>query len=280
MRRLLIGSFVAFATLWAAPLHAEPPRRVVSMNACTDQLAMLIAGEGQLYSVSYLASDPGTSALVEKAKGYAVNHGLAEEIFLMQPDLVLAGTYSTRTTVALLLRLGIDVEDFEPEQSLDDIRANLLRMGMLLGREQRAAELVAEFDRRLAALGQQRFPNVSVATYYANSYTSGSDTLVDAVVKLSGLTNVAARLGLVGTARLPLELLVLARPDLLADGGFRYASPALATENFRHPAYRTLLARMGSVAVPTAYTVCGTPFTAEAASIMQDAARHIEDDGR
>lgn len=250
------------------------------MNACTDQMAMLIAGEGQLYSVSYLASDPGTSALVEKAKGYAVNHGLAEEVFLMQPDLVLAGTYSTRTTVALLRRLGIHVEEFEPEQSLDDIRVNLFRMGMLLGREQRAAELVAEFDRRLAALGQQRFPNVSVGTYYANSYSSGSDTLVDAVVKLSGLTNIAASLGLVGTARLPLELLVLARPDLLADGGFRYASPALATENVRHPAYRTLSARTRSVAVPTAYTVCGTPFTAEAASIMQDATRHLEDDGR
>ena len=247
------------------------------MNACTDQMAMLIAGAGQLYSVSYLASDHGTSALAKDAEGYVVNHGLAEEVFLMQPDLVLAGTFSTRTTVALLRRLGIHVEEFAPEQSLDDIRTNLIRMGAILGREQRAAELVAEFDRRLASLGGQKFPGISVATYYANSYTSGSDTLVDAIVKLSGLNNIAASLGFVGTARLPLELLVLARPDLLADSGLRHAAPALATENFRHPAYRALAARTASIAVPTAYTVCGTPFTAEAASILQDAARDRRD---
>ena len=38
-------------------LHAEQPQRVVSMNLCTDQLAMLIARPGQLHSVSHLASD-------------------------------------------------------------------------------------------------------------------------------------------------------------------------------------------------------------------------------
>lgn len=268
--RALLAACIGCVVLSSA--RAETPKRVVSMNVCTDQMAMLIAANGQLHSVSYLADDPETSVLAAAAGRYAVNHGLAEEIFLMQPDLVIAGTYSTRATVALLRRLGIAVEEFEPENSFDDVRTNLRRMGDILGRRQRAAELVADLDRRLAKLDASKRPGVSVATYYANNYTSGAGTLVDAIVAASGLTNIATALGLTGTARLPLELLVLARPDLLVDGETRYATPALATENFVHPAYRALTDRTAAVTVPAKYTLCGAPFTAEAARLMQDGA--------
>ena len=60
--------------------------------------------------------------------------------------------------------------------------------------------------------------------------------------------------------------------DLVVDGEARYSSPALATENFVHPAYRALAAETGSVEVPAKYTLCGTPFTAEAARLIRDGA--------
>ncbi len=41
----------------AGPIE-QAPRRVVSMNLCTDQLAILDARPGQLHSVSYLAKRP------------------------------------------------------------------------------------------------------------------------------------------------------------------------------------------------------------------------------
>jgi len=259
------------AWVMTVPAAAEPPKRVVSMNVCTDQLAMLVAADGQLYSVSHLARDPGSSVLVEDAGRYAVNHGLAEEVFLMQPDLVLAGTYTTRATVDLLRRLGIRVEEFAPETSFDDIRANLTRIGHILEREERAEELVAQLDDTLAALETTKRPGARVAAYDANSYTSGTGTLVDAVVKASGMTNVADELGLAGMARLPLELLIMARPDLLVEGEAPYATPSLAEESLTHPAFRALAQETRMVGLPPAHTVCGTPFTAEAARILQDA---------
>lgn len=282
MTGLIFGSWVnaavvAFIMCLGEPAMAgEPPRRVVSMNVCTDQLAMLIAGEGQLRSVSYLARDPVTSVLAEQAARYPVNHGLAEEVFLIHPDLVVAGTYSTRTTVDLLRRLGVRVEEFAPESSIDDIRANINRMGDVLGRPQRAAELIAELDRGLAGLAAARPPNRSVAPYYANSFTSGAGTLVDAVVDAAGLANIADRLGLAGTVELPLELLILADPELVVGDEERYAAPALAQENFVHPAYKALLSKASRVAVPSRYTICGAPFTLEAARILQEAARQRE----
>lgn len=272
---LFAGTAIAALAAACAPARAaDAPKRVVSMNLCTDEMAMLIAGPGQLYSVSYLASDPGSSVLADQAGAYVVNHGLAEEIFLMQPDLVIAGTYTTRTTVALLRRLGFRVEEFAPENSFDEVRVNLTRMGDILGRRQRAGELVAELDAGLARLAADKPPRKTVALYYANSYTSGSGTLADAIVKASGLTIIGDTLGLAGTTKLPLEQLLLANPDIVVDGDSRYAAPALAQENFVHPAYQALSGE--KIAIPGKYTICGAPFTLEAARILQDAARKPE----
>ena len=249
------------------------PSRVVSLNVCTDQLAMLVARPGQLHSVSYLARDAGMSAMAGQAAAYEINHGLAEEIFLMKPDLVLTGAYSTRTTVALLRRLGFRVEEFQPETSVDAVRANLARMGDLLGNPGRARALIAGMDAEIAALEAAGTPRLRTALSFANGYTAGAGTLASEVVRQAGLENIAETAGMAGIARLPLELLVLSHPELIAVGRAGVNGPALAEANFDHPAHRALVAATAEAPLENRLTVCGGPFTLEAARVLQDAAR-------
>lgn len=274
MRKARLSALAFFCVLpLSAPVaQAAPPARVVSINLCTDQMAMLLAGPGQLLSVSHVARDPHSSAMVSEAEAFPVNHGQAEEVFLLKPDLVLAGTYTTKATIALLRSLGIPVEQFSPETSFDDVKANFLRMGTLLGRDARARELVGEMDAELARL--QRLPRSGklAALYYANSYTSGAGTLANAVLEAAGLDNLATRLGISGTASIPLEMLVLARPDMVVAGDRDYDTPALAQENFSHPAFQALIERSGEVAMPVRDTVCGGPFTLAAVKLLRAAA--------
>lgn len=266
----------AFAPAPAAAGTA--PQRVVSTNLCTDQMAMLMAAPGQLKSVSFLATEEGTSAMADEAARYPLNHGQAEEIFLLQPDLVLAGTYTAQATVGLLRNLGFRVEQFAPASSFEEVRNDLLRMGALLHREQRAAELVAELDAGLADLAAHKPPARNVAIYYANSYTSGSGTLADAIVQAAGLTNLGDTLGFHGMTRLPLELLVAANPDIILEGDNQYGAPALARQNFSHPAFTALTGK--AVAIPDKYTICGAPFTLEASRMLQRAASGAQDKNR
>lgn len=273
----LLASALAGLTNLAPAQAAEPPRRVVSMNACTDQLAMLIAGDGQLQSVSFLASDPGTSVLADQAGGYAVNHGLAEEIFLMQPDLVVAGTFTSPAAVSMLRRLGFRVEQFAPDSSFATIRDNIRRMGDLLGHRDRADALVAGMDAELAAVARDDGPRLSVALYSSNSYTSGKGSLSHAVIEAAGLTNITDTLGIAGIQHLSLEQLVLAQPDLVVLGEQRWIAPALAQENFVHPAFAALATPDRLVRIPDRYWVCGAPFTVEAVKMLREAAdRHRE----
>lgn len=270
-----------FAACWlaaTAPVAAtaEPvPRRVVSMNVCTDQLAMLIAGEGQLHSVSALASDPRTSAMAGEARAFPANHALAEEIFLMQPDLVLAGTFSARATVGLLRRLGFRVEEFAPASSFTDIRDHIARIGQLLHRQERAAELVSQLDEGLARLKAGPHSGRSIALYEPNSYTAGGGTLANEIFRAAGLVNIAEGLGITGSTRLPLEQLVMAKPDLIGRSSSDYGAPALAQENLVHPAFRALSGQE-VIDLPVAKMICGAPFTLDAAFLLQDAAAKQE----
>ena len=245
---------------------AAPPQRVVSMNVCVDQLAMLVAGDEQLYSVSYFAADERASVLAEEARQYRLNHGSAEEIFLMQPDLILAGAYTTQSAVDLLRRLGFRVEVFQPARSFADIRANLLRIGTLLGRSARAHELVAQLElslREITARGSAN-DHPTVVVYAANSYTFGAGTLADAIVTAAGFTNAASLLDLTGIAKLPLEQLVLHEPDVIAVSRRWSSAPALATEVLTHPALAHISIASPPIAIVDARWDCGGPFTVEA----------------
>lgn len=264
---LLLGGFHALAAQ-----AGDAPSRVVSMNLCTDQLAMLVAAPGQLLSVSYLAVDPMASAMVAEARALRINHGLAEEIAFLRPDLVLAGSYTTRVTVDMLTRLGYRVEIFQPENSLDDIRANLRQMGRALGREARAEELVALMDGELASMAASPSAHPpETAIYYASGFTSGQGSLGDVIVEAAGLENIAPKLGLGAGGVLPLEALILAGPDIVVRGQ-SFQGHSRGEEMLRHPALQAMLEAPRRQAETRPEWSCGTPLTVRAIRALRQAA--------
>lgn len=268
---LALALNLALCSTFGGASYASPSR-VVSMNLCTDQLAMLIAAPGQLLSVSYLAQQSSTSTMADAAAAYPANRARAEEIFMLEPDLVIAGVFTSRATVAMLKRLGYRVEQFKPAYSFAAVRANIRRMGAVLNREARAEALVSDFDARLAkarAASEARTPRL--ALYYANSYTSGAGTLADEVVSAAGFQNIAKELGFEGTLKLPLENLVLARPDVVVGKAKNAQSYGRAYENYAHPALRLAADRALMTSIADKYWICGGPFTAEAVRLLSAA---------
>jgi iron complex transport system substrate-binding protein len=273
--------FAACAVLGAllvalvGPGQAEgAPSRVVSINLCTDQQAMAIAAPGQLVSVSGLARDPTLSNMADAATALPANDGRAEEIVSLAPDLVLAGSFTSRATVGMLSRLGLRVEEFPPASSFDDIRENLTRMGLLLGREEQADELVRAFDARLSALGRDgreagRRPVAVV--YHIGNGTDGRGTLADEILTAAGWDNLAARLGLGPYGALPLETLVASKPDLVLVGGAEASWSTEALPNARHPAIMAVTDDGDRLMVlPDRSTLCGTPFVVDAVARLVD----------
>lgn len=266
----MVGRALAILCLLAVPAGAaelpqpQPPARVVSMNLCTDQLALMLAAPGQLVSVSYLAHDPRASVMAEAARGIPANHGLAEDILRLVPDLVLAGSFSAAATVQMLERTGQPVALFHPENDMEDIRAGILRMGALLGREDRAAQIVADFDADLAALAALPRAGLRAALYEPNGYSPGHATLAGSIVAAAGLDNLATELGLPHGGMVALEQLLLARPDLVIRSA-KERGASRAEEVLTHPALARIRQDAQVARVTDADWICGTPQVLRAA---------------
>ncbi len=249
------------------------PSRVVSINLCTDQLAMLLAGEDQLISVSRIALDRRVSPMADAAEGYVINAGRAEEVHVMRPDLVVAGVYTSRDTVAMLRRLGIEVVQFDIVHSLNDVRTRILEMGAALGRQGAAKAMVTQFDADLAALTTEpEGAHPRAALYYANGYTSGTNSLANDILAAAGLRNAPAEAGY-DWGKLPLEMLALIDPDLVITAR-RYPGGSRAEEVMDHPVVKGLSGQGAGLSDQD--WVCGTPFVLRAIADMAQARRAVQ----
>lgn len=248
----------------------RPPQRVVSINQCTDELALLLAQPGQLKSVSFLAQDPVESAYWREARAYPGNRGGAEEIIPLRPDLVLAGTYSTRATVALLNRLGVNVLEVKPAETLEEAREALRLIGRTLGSEAKAEALIAEMDARIdraaARVAAAGAPDKAVL-YRPGEGIAGPASLQGRLLDRLGIGNIAGIYGIREWADMSLEEFIQLKPDLIITSTSLYGA-SLHAEAARHPAFAQ--SRAPHVTFPATLTRCATPKIAEAAERIAD----------
>jgi iron complex transport system substrate-binding protein len=261
-RTLVVGAALACGGMSA--LQAETPKRVVSINLCTDQLAMLLAGEDQLISVSRLAHDPNSSSMTREAQAYHMNNGLAEEVYLLNPDLVLAGRFTAPHTIQILKDLGIPVVIFEITKTLDGVRDQLAKMGKALNRQDAAARMIADFDARRTALATERGPRPSAMMYYANGFTSGEESLAHEILDLAGFDNASVKAGYNWGMKVPLEVLALSNPDVIVTPQ-PYPGGSRAEDVAAHPVVEILRSEQSRAAFSDSDWICGTPFVLRAA---------------
>ena len=246
--------------LVAGPLGAQTPQapgRVVSMNLCTDQFALMLAAPGQLVSVSHVATDPLSSPMAEAAADYPLNHGGAEQIYLMRPDLVLAHPWSDPTALAMLRRLGVTVVQVPGVQNLSDIPDRLAMVGALLGREEAAQTLIRQFETDLAAIAHHAPDGPRAAFYGANGYSAGDGGLSAEILDRAGFRNIARELPRGDSGQVALEILVMASPDVILRSAL-YPGASRAEEILHHPALQSLIAAGAGVDMGPDWA-CGTP---------------------
>ncbi len=259
----ILGNLVLL--LWATFTYAAP-QKIVSLNLCTDQLLMLLADPNQIASLSKIVDDPNVSFFAEKSAGFKKNRGDAEEIFVNNPDLVVAGVYTEKATVQILQSLGVRVEIFPIEQNFDDIVKNIRKMGLLIGHSDRAKRMIDDFNFRLEELSSGITERPRAAIYSANGYTTGTDTLSGQILKTAGFRNITEEVGMSFGGTLPLETLIMLKPDLVITGK-AYPGHSRSEEILTHPVLRPFK----TLTQTDAKWICGTPAVLDAVEELQRA---------
>jgi iron complex transport system substrate-binding protein len=276
-RSLAILGLLAAALLPAPGRAAEAPRRIVSLDLCTDQLMIELVPRQRIAAVTHLAADASLSAIPERARGIPITHGGAEDVLRLDPDLVLAGPYGVRGTVDLLQRLGRRVVIVPQPQDLSGVRAAVEAVAEAVGETAKGAALIADFDRRLAALAS-RNPGADPAAviYQIGGSVSGPGSLADAALAAAGFRNAATRYRLTRGGQVPLEVLLADPPDLLVLSSTPGEYRTVLADNLRHPAIAILRRQHASIELPWRHWLCGTPHIIEAVERLAAARAGIE----
>jgi iron complex transport system substrate-binding protein len=146
MRAFACASALSLALTAGAPAAVAQPRRVASLNLCTDELLLLIAAPQQILSVSYLSQLPEETPFWAKTRAYRKNDGSLLSVAGLKPDLVLT-MGGGRNRAAIAGRLGAKVLDLPYPAGLRDVEAGTMKVAAALGREARGRELVAAIER-------------------------------------------------------------------------------------------------------------------------------------
>lgn len=252
------ASAFLFFLLLALPVLAAP-ERLVSLSLCTDILVLQLAPRETVASLSYLATDPRYSPVRAQALGLPLNQGRAEEVLALTPDLVLSTQFSASQAVALLRRLGQDVEVLGFPGTVQEGYGQIRAVAGLLQQSAAGEALIASMqaDMRAARQALAGSEGTLALFYDSNGYSYGAGTLEHDFLQSLGWRNLAAEAGLQGPGRLGLEDVLRRRPDLVIVDG-REEAP-LARSLLSHPALRRGLPAQAFVALPRAWFQCAGP---------------------
>jgi len=237
----------------------------------------MLADREQISSVTWLVKDPTLSWMAELAAPIPSNRGHAEEIISLQPDLVLAGTFTTPTTVALLERLQIPMLRLSMPSNLEEVQAQIIEVAQALHRPLRGRDMVARMQAQLEALPvlPAMYKAPTAALYQPNGLTATQGSLVHDVLVRAGLENLAVSKSMPSYARLSMEVLILDQPDVLVMNNYEEKMPSLAQELMQHPVLAKAFARTVTVTVPAQAWSCGTPNVVRAIELLRDAALQV-----
>lgn len=274
-RPWLTSAFLLAASL--APAGAQPvPLRIVSINLCTDQILVDLVARPRIAALSHLAAEKEVSAVAERVADIPSTRGEAETVLAFDPDLVLAGTFSTPATLAILERIGRRVVKVPLASDLDGTRAAIRMVAAAVGEVEKGEAMIDGLNQSLAVARPAGARPVSALVYQVNGLASGPGSLADALIGAAGLANHGRALGLGPGGALQLETLVAHPPDLLVLSGPADEYRTAVADNLRHPALAALRREIASIVLPWRLWLCGTAYVGEAVARLVTARQALE----
>src|SRR6185369_17174192 len=181
----------AFLLLSLEQTAAAPPQHIMSLKICTDELLLDLVPPSRIASITFLSREKAGLKFWPQAAIIPINHGSAEEILSLHPDLILTDPFMAPSLRPLLAKTGAKVIEVPPAENFDQIR-NVTRMvAKAVGEDARGEELIRKMDADLAALKARRPQKpLTVAGWGTGGFVPGTGGLFDAMLTAAGARNV------------------------------------------------------------------------------------------
>ena len=261
---LLSAALVAACgTTPPGPLPEGPASRIVSLDYCADQFVLGLADRERILALS---PDAGKdfSYLRAEAAGLPTVRPRAEDVLVLEPDLVVRNYGGGPRAAAFFERAGVPVLQIDFAPDIEAVRDRIRQAAATLRVPDRGEALIAEMDARLA-LARAGAPDTDTLYVAPSGVAAGSGTFVDHLIAAAGLDNFSDE---VGWRSIPLERLAYETPDVYAVPVFENAGHNLPWTPFRHPVAVRRVQAGPALSVDGATTSCGAWFLADAVEAL------------
>lgn len=200
----------------------KKPEKVLTLSLSTDNIVLGLVKTDKLAAINNLADDKTCSNIVPLAEKVPVKikNPTAEEIFALNPDLVIVPDWGRMEVVDNLRELGIKVVVVKGAKTYSDIQETIKIIAAALGEKEKGMKLISLMDQELLKITDKvkEIPEnkrknvvlISVMTAYG-----GSGCAYDEACKYAGVVNGISAAGIKNGQTLTKEMLVKINPDIL-----------------------------------------------------------------
>ncbi|MBA3676306.1 MAG: ABC transporter substrate-binding protein [Sphingosinicella sp.] len=220
-----------FACILAASLIAgvaeAAPKRVASLNLCTDELLLTLGEPAQTLSVTHLAQQAAETPLWKTARQYRRNDGSLLSVIGMKPDLILTMGGGARDRVRIAERLGLRIVDVPYPTSLADIEKGIGAVAAALDRPEAGRRVLAEIARLKAGAPSRQADTIWIG---GGGRSVAAKGLAADWMRLAGLSQRRLQ-----GDRVSLERLLVAPPSVLLRSNYRQGQYSNEQRWLSHP---------------------------------------------
>ncbi len=168
-------------------------QRIVSLGPINTENVYLLNAQDRLIANTIYCVNPPEAK--EKDKIGTLLQANIEKIVSLKPDLVLATSLTRPRQVAKLKRLGINVVQFTQPANFDEISEQFIKLGQLIGREERAQRIVDKARRAIDTIRQKTAGRSKKKVFLQVGtrplFSSVEDSFTNEFITLGGGENIA-----------------------------------------------------------------------------------------
>jgi iron complex transport system substrate-binding protein len=265
-------AFVSATSLVLAGAAEAAPRRVASLNLCTDELLLMLGDPGQIVSVTHLAQQPAETRLWREARRYRRNDGSLLSAAGLRPDLVLTMGGGARDRERIARRLGIRVLELPFPQSLADIEQSVRTVSAALGRPAAGGLVLAQMQRLKRGRPAQPSDTIWLG---GGGRTVAAGSLAAQWMALAGFRQRA-----MAGDRVSLEHLLLRPPAVILRSDYRSGQYSSEQKWLSHPLARRVRGARAIATDGRAWTCMGPVLAAEIERLRGLRMRHHPGESR
>ncbi|UCD15065.1 MAG: cobalamin-binding protein [Candidatus Omnitrophota bacterium] len=214
---LSLVSGMDFLLFASAVNAAEKPKRIISLAPSITEYLYALGVQDNLIGVTTYCDYPKDAKNRTKI-GTLINPNV-EKILSLCPDLILTVKDINRPhSIEKLKDLGLEVIALKECETFDDIVSNLLQLSKIVGKEEKAEEIIEKAKRKMKELTDDINDTLPKSVFWQVNakplVTAGRSTFVNNIIRLAGGINIFAEIDS-KYPRLNCEEVILRNPEVI-----------------------------------------------------------------